>query len=300
MRVLRFPLVVFGFVVDRLRRNPAADWVVRRSFWVATGLMFAALAAFIAWGLQPTPERVTLADLRAGKLPPTSSWIIISGEVVAEPPRASGLVYRLTDDTAANSWMVIHSDVALPVGPTTVSGRYFGQRDSVPEGYMFIGQMRADAVLAPELPPPWLALALAAACLVVGIAGRLSYPMFFSQAPVTPASRTATLPVNVRRHAPSSVGQLAAGTLRLQPGVPIELRVPGIGEQVLRLGSRHTGVEVGELHRLFDAEPALRVHRPVGDLDISFASRDDRDAAFAALAADARDPVAPSPADQRV
>lgn len=285
--ILRFPLVAAGFVVEHLRRLPGAGWFARRRDWFVAGLLLASLLAFILWGLQPTPQRVTLADLRAGRLPATSSWIIISGEMVDESPSAAGLVYRLTDGSAPNSWMLVHSETSLTVGHTTVSGTYFGQRDLVPEGYAFIGQMHADPVLAPEQPPPWIALALAAICLLVGIAGRFSYPTFFSEPPGSAVPRTTTVTVSVRDTTPAPAARPVRGKLRLQLGSPVTLRVEGAGEQLLRLHSAYTSAELGELRRLTGSVPTLRIHQPKGDIDISFASRDERDAAFAALAADA-------------
>lgn len=294
--LLRYAIVAFAFVVERLRRLPGMQALRGNELRLSAALLLGAFVAFVVWGLERTPQPVTLADLRAGRLPARSSWIIISGEMVAEAPRASGLVYRLTDGTAANSWMLVHSDAALPVGRTTVSGIYFGQRDLVPEGYAFIGQMQADPVTAPQQPPPWPALALAAAGLVLAAAARASYPTFFAETPgragpgATTGLRATTVRVDVQSGTGTTAAHVVPGTVRLEPGAPVELAFPGVDEP-LPIYRAYTSIEVGELRRLTTSEPVLRVRRPVGDVDIIFSSREHRDATFA-LAAQRPEPLA--------
>ena len=288
LAILRFPVVAFGFVVDRLRRLPGARTLGRHASLIAVGLLLAALVAFIVWGIERAPQRISLAELAAGALSPMQSWIIVSGQLSGpEPSHTSDFRYRLTDPAAPNATMIVTSSSELTLGWTTLSGTYVGTREGVPPGFRWIGQMQADRVLAQEQPPPWIALILAAAGLLVGVGGRFSYPTFFSETPDRSAPSAATLAVNVSGGT-ASREQLVPGTLRLQPGEPVILRLQGADEQRLRLHSAYTSVEVGELRGLSRSEPAIRVRQPTGDLDITFASRGDRDAAFAALAADAR------------
>jgi hypothetical protein len=57
--------------------------------------------------------------------------------------------------------------------------------------------------------------------------------------------------------------------------------------QQLRLHSVHTGADVGELRDLSSSVPAMRLRQSTDELTMSFQSTADRDAAAAALRADA-------------
>ncbi len=282
--ILRLPVVVFAFVVEQLRRIPGARQIERRAPWVVSALLLVALVALSVWMAQRSPQRISMAELVAGDLSRMQSWIIVSGELHAEPASANGYRYTLTDSTVPDAVMTVTSPVELAVGQTTVSGTIVGGAQRARDGFGWVGQLRADSVLAHEPDPPWIAIALAATALFIAVAGRTFYPMFFSQAPPIPEPQTMKLQVGVRRDWPPS-RQVVPGSLVLQPGAPVELRLPTETQQ-LRLHSAHSSVEVGELRRLLDSEPALVVRPATGELTISFASPDDRDAAFAALAAD--------------
>lgn len=289
---LRVPLVVFGYLVERLRRLPIAGSVLRHTSVVAAGLIVAAVVALGVWGGTVAPQRVGIADLVVGNLPAMQTWIIVSGDLSAGTPNSSMFRYVLTDPAVQNARMNVLSEVELPVGHTTVSGTYTGGREPVPlsdlvSGYTWIGAIRADPVLAAELGPPWASLGLLAAAVLIVAAGRVSYPMFFGQTPRSDALRAMTAQVGIRRGPNSTAGQVVPGTLVLTPGAPVELRVSGGGTQQLRLHSVRTGVEVCELRHIYSSEPALRVQPATGELTLTFASPDERDAAFAALIADA-------------
>lgn len=247
--------------------------------------MLAALAALAVWMGQRSPQRLSFAELVGGNLSHMQSWIIVSGELRTYPLSTTVYRYTLTDPTVPNAVLTVESQVELTVGQSTVSGTLVGGARRARDDFGWIGQLRADSVLAREPDPPWIAIALSAAALFITVAGRTSYPMFFRQAPPIPGPQTMTLHVGVRREWPPSAGPVVPGTLVLQPGSQVELRVP-TGTQQLRLHSAHSGVEVGELRWLFDSVPALVVRPATGELTISFASPDDRDAAVAALVAD--------------
>jgi hypothetical protein len=286
MVLLRFPLVAFGFVVERLRRLPGGHAVGQHAPAIAAGLLAASFVAFVMWGAERSPQRITLAQLEAGQLSSMQSWIIISGELSQAPSQTADFRYWLVDPAAPNASMIVVSEFELPVGWTTLSGTYVGTRETAPAGYRWIGYMRAEPVLAPEQPSPWIAILLAAAGLLVGFAGRFSYPTFFDEKPRSAAPRTATLRVGIRGATEAPAGCVVPGTLRLHPGAWVMLQLQGAAEQPLRLHSAHTSVDVGELRRLLGSDPALRVKQAKGDIDIIFASPDERDAAFAALTAD--------------
>lgn len=287
VEILRFPLVAFAFVVQHLRRLPGGRLVARRASLVTTGLLLVAFVAFVAWGLQRAPQRVGLAELASGALSPMQSWIIISGELHEETSRTSDFRYRLADPAVPNATMIVVSSVELPVGPMTVSGTFLGPGERVPAGHRWVGQMRADPVMAQDLPPPWIAMVLAVAGVLVGAAGLVSYPMFFGQTPRSAAPPAMKVQVGIRRGPLATAGQVVPGTLDLQPGAPAGLSGSDADTETLRLHSVLTGAEVGELRHLASSEPALRLRRASEELTLSFASEDERDAAFAALLADA-------------
>lgn len=54
--LLRFPLVVYGYLVDQLRRRPLADRVLRHTSLVAAVLMVGAFVALLADAAQGSPD----------------------------------------------------------------------------------------------------------------------------------------------------------------------------------------------------------------------------------------------------
>jgi hypothetical protein len=210
-----------------------------------------------------------------------------------------GFRYVLTDPGVANARMNVLSDVEMPLGYTTVSGSYVAGQEPVPVGYPWIGTMHADTVLAAEPGPPLVALILLTFAGLLIAAGRVSYPMFFGQKPRSGLPRATTIPVGVRRGLLTTASASVPGTLAVQPGAPVGLRVAGEDVQPLRLHSVHTGVDVGELRHVSSAEPALQIRLATDELTLSFDSVDERDAAFSALIADAQQwsqAIAPRPA----
>ncbi|MGI8928337.1 MAG: hypothetical protein ACR2H0_02555 [Candidatus Limnocylindrales bacterium] len=289
--ILRFPLVLFAFVVDQLRRLPGARQIERRTPWVVSALMLAALVALSVWMAQRSPQRITFPELVAGKLSRMQTWIIVSGELNAAPIPTTQYRYTLTDPAVPNAVLTVESQVELAVGQTTVSGTIVGGASRAQDDFGWVGQLRADSVLAKEPDPPWIAITLAAVGLFIGFGSRTFYPQYFRRVPRVVDPETKTLQVGVRRDWPSSGGngQVVPGTVSLQRGEPVELRLGSESQQV-RLHSAHSSVEAGELHRLFSSEPALILRPSTGQVTVSFASPNDRDAAFAALIADVMTP----------
>ena len=289
---IRFPVVVFAFVVDRLRRLPVVGQLEKHSALVASVLFLAALLALGAWLSQRSPQRVTMADLVAGNLSSLQSWIIVSGDLQpAAAASGNGLRYNLTDPQVPDATLTVFSNAPLATGPTTVSGTLVGGRQAASPGFAWVGQMRADPSVAQEPGPPWLAGSLAGLAALVVIAGRTPYPVFFGDGPVLPATvaspKPRSLKVRVRAERELSDGQAVDGVLRLNGEGAVELRTPDFGRQQLRLHSARTSLEVGELRSLNMSQPALVVRPSTGELTISFTATDERDAAVAALVADA-------------
>lgn len=281
MAILRLLIVAFSFIVEQLKRLAAAAHVGRHPSLATAGLMLAAFVALFVWGSERSAQRISLVELSNGGLAPMQSWIIVSGELRAEESQGPGFRYLLTDPGAPNAKMSVNSPVELPLGQTTISGTFLGPREPMPPGQIWDGQIRADAIVAQEQAPPWLALVLAAAGLLVVVGGRISYPMFFHDRPQATVPRTKTLRVGVRRRAAPAT--LIPGTLRLDPGGPLELSVSDTNGPPLRIYAGLISVAFGELRGLTTSEPVLRVHLAAGDLDVIFASLDDRAAAFAAM-----------------
>ena len=283
--------MIFAFVVDRLRRLPVIGVLEKHSTLVASVLLLAALIAMGAWLSQRSPQRVTMADLVSGNLSSLQSWIIVSGDLQqAATASGNGLRYNLTDPQVPNATLTVFSIAPLATGPTTVSGTLVGGRQAATLGFAWVGQMRADSTLAQEPGPPWLAGSLAGLAALWVIAGRTPYPVFFGSGSPTAVALSAkprSLNVRVRAERELSDGQVVDGVLRLNVDGPVELRTPDFGSQELRLHSARTSLEVGELRSLNASQPALIVRPSTGELTISFADAEDRDAAVAALVADA-------------
>jgi hypothetical protein len=284
--IVRWPLVAFAWAVERLRRLPGADLGSRLTPLAIGLLLIASLVALVAWGIEPSPQRITLAELAAGQLPRLQSWIIVSGELAELEDRDPDThLYRLTEPGTENAHLVVRSSVELPVGPATVSGFIEGGRLPVPEGYEWSARLAADRELAHEQPPPWLAAIPLLGVVLILAARRSAYPVFFPESPRRPDLHRTRLRVGLRRESQDAHGPAADATLEMPAyaGEPLMLRFGATDAGPIRLHSAHTGVAVGTLQWLDRGEPALRVRAPAEDLTLTFVSREERDAAHGAL-----------------
>ena len=259
--------------------------------WLPRLLLLVAVVLGVLWAGQVSPQRMSLADLAAGKLGSLQSWIIVSGDLAAEPGSTDYLhLYRLTDPDAPNAYLIVRSRPMQQLGRTTVSGHIVGGREPVPAGYDWSAPLDADAHLAGELPPPWTAIALGAVAILIFLARRSRYPMFASEPPTDAFPATSALRV-VARSESGRLGHAAVpATLSFNSAEPgaADLAISGARAVPVRLHSAFTTVDVGVLHRLGASEPALRVRSETDDLTLAFGSRRERDSAFAALGAEAQ------------
>ena len=289
--ILRFPELVFAAVVEELRRLPGARRLEPVVRWLPRLFLVLAVLLLALWAVEVSPQRISLADLSAGKLGQFQSWIIVTGDLADAPGSTGSLhVYRLTDPVAPNAYLVVRSPVAQSLGRTTVSGHIEGGREPVPPGYAWSARLNADRALAAELPPPWVAMALGAIALLIAVARRTRYPLFAGERPTGDFPATSALRVTVR----SETGELGRSarpaTLSFAGGEPgaADLAIAGARSVPVRLHSAFTYVDVGVSYRLGVSEPALRVWSEGDDLTLAFASRRERDSAFAALGAEAQ------------
>jgi hypothetical protein len=286
-RVVRPPIVLFAYLVSRLRRIPGAMWLQRHSGLAIFALLVAALVALSFTMAQRTPQRVSLPQLAAGELAPMQTWIIVTGDLSAQPMTNGTFRYAMTDPASPDTTLYVSSEHELSVGRATVSGTLIGGDSRAPAGFPWIGQLRADPVLAREPDPPWLAIGLAAIALLIFFAARTSYPMFFAGAATpVPAPAHADLDVGVRRTWPPTDEAPTPGRVVLRAREPIVL-ASDAGAESLQLYSANSSYESGSLRWLRRSEPALALHPSKGDVLMSFASADDRDTALAGLLADA-------------
>lgn len=289
--VLRFPVLLFAAGVERLRSLPGARRLGPLVKWLARLLLLVAIVLALGWAAETSPQRISLADLATGKLGSLQSWIIVSGDLSETTGSTDFLhLYRLTDPAAPNAYLIVRSRPIQSLGWTTVSGHIVGGREGVPPGYAWSAPLDADAHLAGELPPPWTAIVLGVVALLVMVARRTRYPMFADQAPGEAVPATSALRVTVwaesgdrgRGAVPATLSFAAA-----EAGAA-DLAISGSRRLPVRLHSAFTAVDVGVVHRLTGSEPSLRVRSDDDDLTLSFASARERDAAFAALGAEAQ------------
>jgi hypothetical protein len=284
--VLRSPLVLFAFAVDKLRRVPGVGLLLRHAGLAAGSLLVGAVLAFAVWTATVAPQRVNLADLVQGRLSIMQTWIIITGDLAPGTTRIANFAYVMTDPAVPNARMNVYSEVELPVGRTTVSGSFGGPREPNPVGYAWVGSMRADQAVAPELGLPWISIVLIAAAAFLVLAPRVSYPMFEPQTPARLTPRPGAINVGVRDGVITSTSSVERGALHVRPGESVTLQIGDV-TQSLRLHSAHSGVDVGRLRQIGRSEPALRVRLSNAEVTLTFDSSTDRDTALAALRADA-------------
>ena len=289
--ILRFPVLLFAFGVEQLRRLPGAQLVAPSTKWLSRLFLLGAFVLTLLWAVEASPQRISLADLAAGKLGSMQSWIIVTGDLAEEPGSTEGLhVYRLTDPAAPNAFLIVKSRPAQSLGRTTVSGRIEGGRDGVPPGYAWSAPLTADAQLAAELPVPSTAIVLAALGLVIMAARRTRYPTFVGEPPGDVIATRGGVRVVVHGESGELDRRAVAATLSFpgrEPGAA-DLSIGGRRAIPVRLHSAFTRVDVGRLVSLSHSEPALHVRSERDDLALAFASSRERDSAFAALGAEAQ------------
>jgi hypothetical protein len=289
--VLRFPVLVFAFGVEQLRRLPGARFIAPLTKWIARLLLLAAIVLTLLWAVEASPQRISLADLAAGKLGAMQSWVIVTGDLADEPGSSDSLqLYRLTDPAAPNAYLIVRSRSLQSLGNATISGRIEGGRDGVPPGYAWSARLNADLHLAGELPPPWTAIVLAAVGLLIIAARRTTYPLFLGEPPAEAMAPSSSLRVTARSESGAFDRRAMPATLSFmspEPGAA-DLSIQGRRRLPVRLHSAFTRVDVGRLRSLTASEPALRVRSEDDDLVLAFGSTTDRDRAFAALRAEAQ------------
>ena len=290
----RVPIAAFAYVVEALRRLPGSARLRPFVPWIGRLLLAGAFAALIVWMGTKTPQRISIADLAANRLSPMQSWIIVSGDLTEEASLdPSSFAYRLVDPSTPGPSIIVLSERPLATGWVTISGLLQGGRvdPSLLNG-PWVGTLTADARLAHEIPPPWLAAALGLAAVLVIAARRTTYPMFFRRpagaAPATRAPIRATLwqygdPGDRPRGTP------AMATFGSTDRPAIELRTEGAAPRTVRLHSEYTGSAAGILRGLTWSAPAISLRLPAEDVTIAFASAQDRDAVFGVLQARARE-----------
>ena len=287
--VLRFPVLLFAFGVEQLRRLPGARFVAPFMKWVARLLLLGALVLTLLWSVEASPQRISLADLAAGKLGSMQTWIIVTGDLADEPGSNDEFhLYRLTDPDAPNAYLIIRSRSIQSLGRTTVSGRIEGGRDGVPAGYAWSARLDADVRLAGELPPPWTAIVLAGFGLLIIAARRTTYPLFLGEPPGDALAAPGGLRVTARSETGAFGRRSVPATLSFTSAEPgaADLTIQGGRRVPVRLHSAFTRVDVGRVRSLTASAPALRVRSEDDDLVLAFQSSRDRDVTFAALGAD--------------
>ncbi len=281
-----------AFVGDRLRRLPGSGLVERFPGWTFALLFVVAMLAGAVWASQKSPQRISLADLSVGALAPMQTWIIVSGDVAAGSSSATHQ-YVLTDPAVAGARLIITSDVELPVGRTTVSGKLIGGDSRAPQGYDWVGHLQADPVTAQEQDPPWITIGLLGLGVLVIVVARTHYPVFFGDSPARVAPSRARIEVGVRRGW-SPRDEIVPGTLAIEPGERVRLETSDGEIRDLRLQSASSSIEVGRFQALSGHELVLRLVASGGDLALKFANAADRDIAYSALAATAAMPLRPA------
>jgi hypothetical protein len=294
VRAIRQIVVLFAFVVDRLRRLPGSGPAGRVAPWVARIMLVAAIALLVVWASEKTPQRISMADLSAGRLSSMQDWLIVTGDVVETPALEDPgtYVYRMTDPTVPDVSLIVRSDTRLPTGRVTISGDLEGGREGIGITKPWVGSIRADASLAQEIPPPWGPIALVATALLVFLARRTRYPTFFRERPGPSASTGRRFAVELRQAPDEAAAVAIPASIVVGSGVgadaSVQLEVAGREPESLRLHSEHTGAIAGELRTVGWAKPGIRMRRPMGDVTITFEATDQRDAVFHALHDDVR------------
>jgi hypothetical protein len=169
------PIAASGRLAAALRAR--GRWVPRAAI---AGLLAVFLIPIVIVAATPQPTVIAFEDLKAGLLPPMTSWLRLEGELrpVPDDLRPSTIdvpyLYTLTDSANDRLSVSIEANAPLEVGHGQVTGRISGA-GSVPGT---VSTITVDVPTEPERHDPWLLLAvpaILAALIVVG--QRSGYPV---------------------------------------------------------------------------------------------------------------------------
>lgn len=283
--LIRMPILVVLSVVERVRRLPGARIAAPLVPWLAAAMFLGAGFLLAGYMAEHSPQRVSLADLRAHNLSSIQEWFIVTGDLQEEQALPDDYRYTLTDAAAPNAYLIVQSGHPWPEGHTTVSGRISGYVPFLPPDEPWYASMRADDELAIERPPPWTTMLLTLAGVFLLAARRSPYPMYVATSVERAARANGTVAVTVHPDAEQPGMGVVKGALELgdTAGTNPTLRTVDGRAVPVRVHSRLTSVRVGELRTVTSREPVIRLLSASGDLYVGFRSRAERDAVAATL-----------------
>lgn len=290
MRLFDLALAGAGRVAASIQaRGP---WVTRV---VIGGLLAGTLIpVMIIFAVTRVPTEVTFADLKAGFLPPMTSWLRLEGDLRPVPDDvqpASGdvpYVYTLSDPTNDRLAVSVELDAPLETGHTQVTGQVSGA-GSVP-GTM--ATITADVPTEPIRHDPWLLLALPAILATPVVVGmRTGYPVVRGDPPAPYRAGPLRLDESLAARWSGRIGSDSAPREAMRPcTVTVTPDVDVCQVIVADAASAHTVAtrRASPKRRLRicwtdGCKPALEIHAPTADLLLTFHEVIDRERFAATL-----------------
>jgi hypothetical protein len=284
MRIDDRLLAVSGGLVAAMGRR--AEWAPR---FVIVGLAILSLVPVLLVGSSPEPSEISFEDLHAGRVPPRTSWLRLTGELrTARRDVSYTFSYPYTyilDDTGGSGLAVtVVAESPLVAGQTEITGVIAGAV-SYPGTFASI---EADVPTKPGRKDPWLLYSLPAIAAVVMIVGlRAGYPV--TRVDERPRSR----PLPLAHGAPVPAqwsGRIEGQLVPLDRMLPCTLAVTGErdvetcelivneGDSIRILTIRRASPKrYLRMCQVRGCVQALEVHAPACDLILAFARSTDRD-----------------------
>jgi hypothetical protein len=263
----------------------------RRATWaVIIGLLVLSAIPILLISTTPRPTNLTFEDMSVERIPANTSWGRLVGDLRIVDT-ASGPQYELHDPTRDSWYVIVHSDVPLPAGPTMVTGHVSPHRATTGN----IGTITADVPAVPPVDEPiWLYLTPAVVAIVTVIGIRVGYPVVRRDRATVSTTEPLAAGESLAGRWSGRVGSTIIAHDRAMPcSIAVEA-VPGLpdmadiaigvdaGVRTVRV-RRSAPIRRVRLCRIGGSVAGLEVHAATADVVLAFPDRIGRDRFAATL-----------------
>ena len=267
-------LAVVGGLANEIERRVRS----RRATWgVVLGLVALSVIPIVLVITTPRPTDLTFEDMSRERIPSNTTWGRLVGELRIVDT-ASGPQYELRDPTHDSRYVIVNTEVPLPVGPTMVTGTVSPRRATTGN----VGTLTADVPAVPPVDEPiWLFLTPAVVAIVVTIGIRLGYPVLRRDR----AAATGTEPLAGGESVPAQwSGRIGSARVASDRAMPCSIAVAAIpdlpdmadisitGDHDVRTVRIRRAAPIRRIRlcRIGGSEAGLDVHAATADAVLSF------------------------------
>jgi len=283
-------LSIAGWSAETIRRLAGGSHRAVRYVVLVLLLVSAIPMAFV--GSSPRPSDLSFEDMRSGRIPGTTTWGRLEGDL-RRTTSAFGGLYELHDAKDAALYVIVITDADLPDGHAMVTGRISPRFAATGN----VGSIDADVPAVPRVDEPiWLYLTPALIALVIALGIQRGYPVVRgdrrSEFFVAQAGDGEQVPVRWSGRIGREVVERAEarpGTVAVAPALDAtemdDLTIVDDGSAVIRTTRlrHHAAIREVRLCHVSGSDPGLELHPAASDIFLAFSDRAARDRLVARL-----------------